>query len=137
MQNHHFGSKMTIPKTCQQPFCKSFRVVLCKKTARKNTKYLRNETILRIGHHVRAIAHAKPSLWVKNYKSKKHVKIHFKNHLEFCVKNRSKKKNTKYSRNETILKIGNDARAISMQTPHFGSKTKIPKIMSKSNLKII
>ena len=36
------------------------------KTAAKNTSYLRNETILKIGHHANAIAHTKPSLWVKN-----------------------------------------------------------------------
>ena len=36
------------------------------KTAGKNTKYARNETILKIGHHAKAIAHAKCSLWVKN-----------------------------------------------------------------------
>ena len=36
------------------------------KTARKKTKYSRNETILKIGHHTEAIAYAKCSLWVKN-----------------------------------------------------------------------
>ena len=36
------------------------------KTARKKTKYSRNETILKIGHHTEAIAYAKFSLWVKN-----------------------------------------------------------------------
>ena len=42
------------------------------KTARKNTKYWRNETILKIGHLAKAIAHAKSiafgkwSVWVKN-----------------------------------------------------------------------
>ena len=36
------------------------------KTAPKNSKYWRNETILKIGHHAKAIAHAKSSLWVKN-----------------------------------------------------------------------
>ena len=42
------------------------------KTARKNTKYSRNETILIIGHLAKAIAHAmaiafaKWSVWVKN-----------------------------------------------------------------------
>ena len=35
-------------------------------TAPKNTKYSRNETFFKIGHHARAIAHAKSSLWVKN-----------------------------------------------------------------------
>ena len=36
------------------------------KTAPKNTKYSRNESILKIGHRAKAIAHAKSSLWVKN-----------------------------------------------------------------------
>ena len=38
--------KLKMPKTCQKPFYKAIRAVLCKKTARKNTKYPRNETIL-------------------------------------------------------------------------------------------
>ena len=36
------------------------------KTAPKKTKYSRNETIFKIAHHAKAIAHAKSSLWVKN-----------------------------------------------------------------------
>ena len=36
------------------------------KTARKNTKYPRNESISKIGDHAKAIAFAKLSLWVKN-----------------------------------------------------------------------
>ena len=40
------------------------------KTALKNTKYWKNEIILKIGHHAKAIAHAKSSLWVKNSNSK-------------------------------------------------------------------
>ena len=35
-------------------------------TALKYTKYSKNEIILKIGHHAKAIAHAKLSLWVKN-----------------------------------------------------------------------
>ena len=63
-----------------------------RKTTPKKTKYSRNETILKIGHNAKAIAHAKSSLWLKNSNSKKHVKIHFTNHLQlFCAKNRSKK----------------------------------------------
>ena len=62
------------------------------KTALKKTKYWRNESILKIGHHAKAIAHAKSSLWLKNWNSKKHVKIHSTNHLGFfCAKNNSKK----------------------------------------------
>ena len=36
------------------------------KTARKNTKYSRNEIILKAGHHAKAITNAKSSLWIKN-----------------------------------------------------------------------
>ena len=43
--------KLKFKKTCQNPFYKSFIVVLCKKTAGKNTKYSRNESILKIGHN--------------------------------------------------------------------------------------
>ena len=35
-------------------------------TARKNTKLSRNETILKIGHHAKAIAFESSSLLVKN-----------------------------------------------------------------------
>ena len=45
------AQKLKFQKTCQNPFYKSFTVVLCKKTAPKNTKYSRNESILKVGHH--------------------------------------------------------------------------------------
>ena len=62
------GQKLKFQKTCQNPFYKSFRVVLCKKPLqkRKKTKYSRNESILKMGHHAKAIGLAKSSLWVKN-----------------------------------------------------------------------
>ena len=46
-----WAQKLKFQKPCQHPFYKSFRVVLCKKTPAKNTKYSRNESILKIGHH--------------------------------------------------------------------------------------
>ena len=49
-------------------------IVLCKKTAPKKRYYSKNESILKIaknGHQAKAIAFAKPSLWVKNEKWKK------------------------------------------------------------------
>ena len=63
------------------------------KTARKNTKYSRNETILKIGHLAKAIAHAKAiafakwSVWVKNKKCQKDAKNDSTRTLElFCAK---------------------------------------------------
>ena len=44
------------------------------KTARKNTKYWKKKTILKIGHLAKAIALAEWSVWVKNYKCQKHAK---------------------------------------------------------------
>ena len=95
-----------------------------KKTARINTKYSRNETILKIVHiakaiaHVKAIAFAKESVLVKNEKCQKHAKNDSTRILElFCEKTARKntktaRKNTKYSRNETILKIVHLAKAM-------------------------
>ena len=69
------GQKLKIPKTCEKAFHKIIRVVLCKKTGRKNTKYSRNETILKIGHLAKAIAHEKPIAFAKWSVSVKNKKI--------------------------------------------------------------
>ena len=45
-----------------------------------------------------------------------------------CFVQQTAPKNTKYSSNETILKIGHHAKP--MQNPRFGFKIKIPKRMS-------
>ena len=90
MQNPHIGSKTKTPKNMSKAIAQIIYSSAVQKTARKNTKYSRNETISKIGHHARA--HVKSSLWVKKLNSKKHVKIHPINHLQlFCPKNRSKK----------------------------------------------
>ena len=49
------GQELKLPKTCEKSINKIIRVVLCKKTARKHTKYSRNETILTIAHLAKAI----------------------------------------------------------------------------------
>ena len=66
MQNPHFGSKIKIPKNMSKSILQIIYSGFAQKTARKTTKYSRNETILKIGQHAKAIAHAKSSLWVKN-----------------------------------------------------------------------
>ena len=61
------AQKLKFQKTCQNPFYKSFTVVLCKKPLQK-TRNLREigafskSAIM----HANAIAHAKSSLWLKN-----------------------------------------------------------------------
>ena len=66
MQNRHFGSKIKIPINMSKSILQILYSCFVKKTASKNTKYSRNETILKIGHNAKAIGHAKSSLWVKN-----------------------------------------------------------------------
>ena len=62
------------------------------KTASKNTKYSRNETILKIGHLVKAIEFAKWSVWIKTSKGQKRAKNDSTSTLELlCAKNRFKK----------------------------------------------
>ena len=60
-----FGQKLKMPKTCEKPFYKNIKVLLCKKQIEKNTKYSRNERSLKIGHLAKAIAHAKAIAFAK------------------------------------------------------------------------
>ena len=59
MQNPHFRSKIKIQKNMSKSILQIIYSSSVQKTARKDTKYSRNETILKIGHNAKAIAHAK------------------------------------------------------------------------------
>ena len=60
------AQRLKFQKTCQHPFFKSFRVVLCKKPLQKtlNIREMRAFSKSDI-MHAKAIAHAKSSLWLK------------------------------------------------------------------------
>ena len=66
MQNPYFGSKIKILKNMSKSILQIVYSCSVQKISPKHTKYSRKETILKIGHHAKAIAHAKSSLWVKN-----------------------------------------------------------------------
>ena len=51
MQNPHFGSKIKIPKNMSKSILQIIYSCSVQKSAPKNTKYSRNESILKIGHH--------------------------------------------------------------------------------------
>ena len=122
------------------------------KTAPKNTKYSRNEIILKIGHlakaiaHTKAIAHARCSVWVKNYKCQKHAKNHSTRTLQlFCAKNRSKKhqifqkwdnfENRPSCKGYSPCKVYSLCKMLS-----FGQKLKMPKTCEKpfyKNIRIV
>ena len=61
------AQKLKFQKPCQNPFYKSFTVVLCKKPLQKtpNIREIRAFEKSAIVH-AKAIAHAKSSLWLKN-----------------------------------------------------------------------
>ena len=75
-----------------------------------SANYSRNETILKTGHLAKAIAHVKAiglaiwSLSVKIKNTKNMRKTILQEHKS-CSVEKTARKNTKYSRNETILKI--------------------------------
>ena len=66
MQNLHFGSKIKIPKKHVNIHSTNHLQLFFAKNRSKKTKYSGNETILKVGHHAKAIAHPKSSLCVKN-----------------------------------------------------------------------
>ena len=66
MQNPHFGSKIKIAKNMSKSIVQIIYSCSVQKTSPKNTKDSRNESILKIGHHAKAIAHAKSLPCVKN-----------------------------------------------------------------------
>ena len=61
------AQKLKFQKTCQNPFYKSFTVVLCKKPLQKTTNIREMRAFSKSAiMHKKAIAHAKSSLWLKN-----------------------------------------------------------------------
>ena len=113
------------------------------KTAPKNTKYSRNETISKIGHLEKAIAFAKWSVWVKNSKYQRHAKNHSTRSFElFCAKNRSKKpqilKKWDNFENRQSCKSYSPFKGYSLyKMVSLGQKLKIPKTCEKPFYKIL
>ena len=110
MQNPHFGSKIKIPKNMSKSILQIISSCSLQKTAPKNTKYSRNKSILKIGHHAcKGYSPCKILTLAQKLKFTKNMSKSFLHIISSCSlqKNRSKKK--KYSRNNSILKIGHHA----------------------------
>ena len=71
MQNPHFGLKIKIPKHLSKSILQIIYSCSLQETASKSTKYSTNESILKFGHHAKAITDAKSSLWLKKLKFQK------------------------------------------------------------------
>ena len=109
MQNPHFGSKIKIPINMSKSILQIIYSCSVQKTAPKNTKYSRNETILKIGHCKGKMQnpHFGSKIKIPKNMSKSILQI-----IYSCSVQKTAPKNTKYSRNETILKIVHHAKAI-------------------------
>ena len=68
LQSGQLRSKIKNTKNMRKTILQEHYTCSVQKTAPKDTKYSTNETILKMGHLQKAIAHAfaKSSVWVKN-----------------------------------------------------------------------
>ena len=112
MQNPHFGSKIKIPKNMSKSILQIIYSCSVQKTAPKNTKYSRNESILKIGHHAcKGYSPCKILTLAQKLKSRnqKNMSKFILKIIYSCSVQKTAPKNTKYSRYESILKIGHHA----------------------------
>ena len=65
LQNCQFGSKIKNAKNMRKTILQDHYSCSAQKTAPKNTKYLRIQTIFKISHLAKAIAHAKAIAFAK------------------------------------------------------------------------
>ena len=92
MQNGQFGSKMFFSKKMPKMSLQEQLSGSVQKTAGKNSQYSRHETILKMNHSGKSIAHAKWAVWVKNYFRQKYAENESTRTIKlFCAKNRWKK----------------------------------------------
>ena len=110
MQNPHFGSKIKIPKNMSKSILQIIYSCSVQKTAPKNTKYSRNESILKIGHHAcKGYSPCKIPTLAQKLKFQKTCQNQFYKAFRVVLCKKTAPKNTKYSRNESILKVGHHA----------------------------
>ena len=110
MQNPHFGSKIKIPKNMSKSILQIISSRSVQKTAPKNTKYSRNESILKIGHHAcKGCSPYKILTLAQKLKFQKTCQNPFCKSFRVVLWKKPLQKNTTYWRNESILKIGHHA----------------------------
>ena len=110
MQNPHFGSKIKIQEKMSKSILHIIYSCSVQKTASKNTKYSKNETFSKIAHRAKAIAYCKILTLGQKLKFQKTCQNPFYKSFTVVLCKKTAQKNTKYSINETILKIGHRAK---------------------------
>ena len=124
MQNPHFGSKIKIPKNMSKSILQIIQSCSVQKTAPKNTKYSRNESILKIGIIMQRLQPMQNPHFGSKIKIPKNMSKSILQIIQSCSVQKTAPKNTKYSRNESILKIGHHhAKAIAHAKSSLCKKT--------------
>ena len=109
------AQKLKFQNTCQN-FLQVIYSCSVQKTAFKNPKYSRNESNLKIGHHVcKRCSPSKILTLARKLKFKKLCKNLFYKSFTVVLCKKPLQKNTKYSKNERTLKTGHHAKAIALE----------------------
>ena len=132
IQNPHLGSKILILKNMSKSILQMIYSCSVQKTVPKNSKQSRNEAIFKIMLQPFQNPHFGSKNKIPKNLSKSILQI-----IYSCSVQKTAPRNTKKSRNKTILKIAHYARAIAFPNPHFRSKIKILKNLFKSILPVI
>ena len=91
MQIGQFGSKIFFSKNMPKMNLQEQLSCFVQKTTGKNSQNLRNETILKIDHFGKSIAHAKWAVGVQNFFLQKHAENEStRTNKLFCAKNPQK-----------------------------------------------
>ena len=116
-----FGQTLKMQKNMLKTFLQHITIVLCKKTARKNSLYSKNESNLKIaknGHQAKAIAFAKSSLFGQTLKMQKNMLKTFLQHTEVVLCKKRFEKTANIRKMRAFLKLpkiaenGHQAKAI-------------------------
>ena len=92
MQNGQFGSKIFFSKNMPKTNLQEQLSCSVQKTAGKKSQYSRNETILKIDHFRKSLAHAKWTVRAKIFFSKNMLKMNLQEQLSCSVENTAGKK---------------------------------------------
>ena len=104
------AQKLKLQKTCQNPVLQIIYSSFVQKTAPKSTKYSRNESLFKIGHHAfNGYSPCKILTLAQKLKFQKTCQNPFYKSFTVVLCKKPLQKTPKYSRNESILKIGHHA----------------------------
>ena len=106
------GQKLKLQKTCQNPFYKSFTVVLCKKPLQKTPNIREIRAFSKSAIMQRIYSPCKILTLGQKLKFQKNMSKSILQIIYSCSVQKTAPKNTKYSRNESIFKIGHHAKNI-------------------------